>query len=75
MNDPPDDQQALDLLDDYLARLQAGEAPDRDALLREHPELTSALDCLEALEDLAPPSTPKTGGGKDDTLEVSASMG
>ena len=45
-----------DVLDAYLARLQAGEKPDREALLREHPELASALDCLEALEMLAPPA-------------------
>ena len=75
MNDPPDDQEALDLLDEYLARLQAGEAPDREALLSEHPELASALDCLEALEDLAPPPSAKTGGSKDDTLDVVTSMG
>jgi len=49
------DENALNLLDSYLAQLQAGEKPDRDALLREHPELGSALDCLEALEVLAPP--------------------
>jgi eukaryotic-like serine/threonine-protein kinase len=48
------DNDALNLLDAYLARLQAGEKPDRDALLREHPELGSAIDCLEALENLAP---------------------
>ncbi len=49
MNDLPEDQEALDLLDDYLARLQAGEAPDRDALIEQHPQLAAALDCLEAL--------------------------
>lgn len=50
----PDDPQLLDLLDDYLSQLQAGKRPDRAALLREHPELASALKCLEALEGLAP---------------------
>ena len=49
------DETALELLDSYLARLQAGQKPDRQALLGEHPELASALDCLEALEVLAPP--------------------
>ena len=39
--------------------LQAGEKPDRDALVREHPELASALDCLDALEQLAPPARKK----------------
>ena len=75
MTDSPENQEALDLLDDYLARLQAGEAPDREALVRAHPELESALDCLEALEDLAPPPAGKTGGGKDDTVDVLPSMG
>jgi serine/threonine-protein kinase len=44
----------FDALDAYLAALQAGERPDRQALLGKHPELASALDCLEALEMLAP---------------------
>jgi serine/threonine-protein kinase len=47
----------FDLLDAYLVNLQAGEKPDRQALLREHPELASALDCLDALEMLAPPAS------------------
>jgi eukaryotic-like serine/threonine-protein kinase len=50
------DDDAVNLLDAYLARLQAGEKPDRETLVREHPELASALDCLEALEMLAPPA-------------------
>ncbi len=55
MTDEPLDENALNVLEAYLARLQAGEKPDRAAILREHPELLSALDCLEALEQLAPP--------------------
>ena len=51
---PPDDPQLLELLDDYLSQLQAGKRPDREALLREHPELAASLKCLEALEGLAP---------------------
>jgi eukaryotic-like serine/threonine-protein kinase len=42
------------ILDDYLARLQTGDAVDRESFLREHPQLASALNCLEALEKLAP---------------------
>ena len=49
----PDDPQLLELLDDYLSQLQAGKRPDREALLREHPELATSLKCLEALEGLA----------------------
>jgi len=45
------------LLDAYLAKLQAGERPDREAFLREHPELSQVVKCLEALEMLAPPSS------------------
>ena len=48
------DENALDLLDAYLAKLQSGEKPDRNAILEKHPELTSALHCLEALEQMAP---------------------
>ena len=55
--------QALELLDGYLARLQAGEVPDRETLLREHPELASAFDCMDALEGLAPE---QLGGAMDD---------
>jgi eukaryotic-like serine/threonine-protein kinase len=55
MTESPLDDNALNLLDAYLARLQAGEKPDRQAFLQERPELASAIDCLEALEVLAPP--------------------
>jgi eukaryotic-like serine/threonine-protein kinase len=58
MTDSPDDDH-LSILDSYLAKLQAGEKPDRDALVWEHPELVSALNCLDALEQLAPPSSKK----------------
>ncbi len=51
---PPDDPQVLELLDSYLSQLQAGKRPDREALLREHPELSASLKCLEALEGIAP---------------------
>ncbi|MEE8452598.1 MAG: serine/threonine-protein kinase, partial [Thermoguttaceae bacterium] len=68
-NDQDDDQEILELLDDYLARLQAGVAPHREEMLREHPQLASALDCLEALEGLAPRST---DGGRDDQSETMA---
>ncbi len=54
MNSPLPEENELKILDAYLAQLQAGERPDRGAVLREHPELASALDCLEALEKLGP---------------------
>ncbi len=54
MTDFPDDPQAVELLDRYLARLQAGERPDREAVLRARPDLGSAIACLDALEGMAP---------------------
>ncbi|MHC4403956.1 MAG: serine/threonine-protein kinase, partial [Planctomycetota bacterium] len=53
MDEPPEDPRLLDLLDDYLRRLQAGEPVDRARLLAEHPELASTLECLDALEGVA----------------------
>ena len=50
----PDDTQFPEILDDYLSKLQAGKRPDREALLREHPELEGSLKCLEALNGLVP---------------------
>jgi eukaryotic-like serine/threonine-protein kinase len=69
MNDPARDQNELTLLDAYLDDLQAGRGPDRGALLRDHPQLASALDCLEALELLAPPSGAE-GAGPDSAAAV-----
>ncbi|MEN6557907.1 MAG: serine/threonine-protein kinase, partial [Thermoguttaceae bacterium] len=54
MSDAPNDP-SLRVLDDYLAELQAGRRPARTASLERHPELASALDCLDALERLASP--------------------
>ena len=54
MDSQPDDVKNAEVLDDYLQRLHAGEPTDRERLLREHPELGSALDCLELLDRMAP---------------------
>jgi eukaryotic-like serine/threonine-protein kinase len=54
MNNQTPEENELKILDAYLAQLQAGERADREAILREHPELASALECLEALEKLGP---------------------
>jgi len=48
------EEHSFQILSAYLARLQAGERPDRRAILREHPELASTLECLEVLEKLGP---------------------
>ena len=63
MNDLPEDPQILSLLDQYVARLQAGERPNREELLRAQPELTSALNCLDALHQLAAASAAADGLG------------
>lgn len=43
----------VQLLDQHLADLQAGQAPDRERLLAEHPELASQLEqCLGGIEFL-----------------------
>ncbi|MEN6407095.1 MAG: serine/threonine-protein kinase [Thermoguttaceae bacterium] len=54
MSDVPGEE-SLHALDDYLAELQAGRRPSRAAILEKHPDLASALDCLDALEKLASP--------------------
>jgi serine/threonine-protein kinase len=54
MTELPEDPHLAELLDEYLSRLQAGERPDRSSILSRYPQATSALDCLEALENLAP---------------------
>jgi serine/threonine-protein kinase len=53
-----DDPTAVTVLDAYLAKLQAGEQPDKAALLNAHPELAGAVECMEALDQLAPPRPP-----------------
>ncbi len=56
MNDPapatPEaDARLADVLDDYLAALQAGTAPPTDVLLARHPELAGDLaECLASLD-------------------------
>ncbi len=76
MTDEPLDEKALDALDGFLARLQAGEKPDRVAILREHPQWASALDCLEALEQLAPAAKnePAIGDGGADAAALAGAM-
>ena len=54
----PDDIVEFSALEAYLDQLQAGERPDREALLEKHPNLASALRCLEALDALVPEAAP-----------------
>jgi serine/threonine protein kinase len=64
---PPPDDPAFELLNQYLERLHRGEKPDRQRLLAEHPELAAHLQCLEALDALAPPqkSSPQDPSRQD----------
>src|SRR5436309_170967 len=50
-----DEVTAISILDAYLAKLHAGQKPSKDDLIAEHPDLAGALQCLDALECLAPP--------------------
>jgi serine/threonine-protein kinase len=62
---PENDQPDFDALDDYLRRLHAGEKVDREAFMKDHPQLASAIRCLDALENLAPPGEAKKSGKPD----------
>ena len=48
-----EDDSAFEPLADYLEALHNGRPADREAFLREHPDLASALRCLEDLERFA----------------------
>jgi tRNA A-37 threonylcarbamoyl transferase component Bud32 len=69
--DEPDSPETLALLDAYLEQLQAGARPDREAILRDHPELQSTLACLDALESFAPPDDSGGEGPAADDAEPS----
>ena len=60
-----DDSGEAELLNRYLAELQAGGRPDREAFLRDHPALASALRCLEVLEEMAPLPAAKAAAGDE----------
>jgi serine/threonine protein kinase len=46
-----DDPNVIRVVEEYLAALEAGHAPDREALQARHPEIADALaHCLDALE-------------------------
>src|SRR2546423_801121 len=62
--DPPAEDAAFGALNDYLDRLQRGQAPDRAQLLRDYPHLAAALECLDALDQLAPPPEPPAAGNQ-----------
>jgi serine/threonine-protein kinase len=47
-------EEAFEILENFVEQLQSGAPPDASRLLQRHPELASALRCLEALEEVAP---------------------
>lgn len=52
----------VQLLDQYLAELQAGRTPDKAELLARHPELAQQLeDCLAGIEFVHKAGTPSSG--------------
>lgn len=75
MGEAWDDPRLVEVLDCYLQQLQSGGRADRGAVLREHPELASALKCLEALDGLAPPPPPEADATlAHDTLQTPAAQ-
>ncbi len=63
-------QQLADVLQRYLAELEQGKLPDRDALLAEHPEIQSDLNACLASLDLIHQATAEVAGqiNADDAL-------
>jgi serine/threonine-protein kinase len=68
--DAADDPQLAEILDNYLSQLHAGRRPDRAALLREHPQLSGPLKCLEALDGLVPEAADDDLAELPETLNV-----
>ncbi len=67
-SDPAEGEDPLaGVLEEYLAGLEAGEAPDRDAFLAGHPELTEELadrlDALDFIHHVAPQLLGEEGSG------------
>jgi len=53
-----DEQASFEVLAEYLDGLQTGAPSKRHVVLRERPDLAAVLDCLDALDQFARPSTP-----------------
>jgi serine/threonine-protein kinase len=82
MADDRTEEQSFHVLDTFLEELHAGRRPDRAKLLAAHPELAGVVDCLEGLEELAPPPREAAQGkgeptvaDADKTLDAKATQG
>jgi serine/threonine-protein kinase len=53
-----DDAACAQILEQYLDELHAGQKPDRQRILAEHPDLAGVLECLDSLERLIPEGLP-----------------
>src|SRR6266705_963962 len=57
-----DEQELCDLLDQYVALLQKGDAASCREWLEEHPALSDVAQCLAALDQFAGGGPPAAGG-------------
>jgi len=55
------EHEAIAVLDVYIDKLRAGNAPDKAAILKSHPELAPVLGCLDDLQFLAQSVTVGSG--------------
>ena len=74
MNEHRDEERELALLDEYLSLLQIGEAPPRKQFLEDHPELASAIECIEALEYMAPEPLAADSDPSGETLPLQSQL-
>jgi eukaryotic-like serine/threonine-protein kinase len=61
-----DDQRTIELLEQYVSALHAGDEHRCARILEENPELRAVAGCLDALESLAPPARLQTTRVADD---------
>jgi serine/threonine protein kinase len=75
-----DDPRVVEALDEYLAALEAGQRPQRQAFLAQHADIAAALaECLEAMEALHQSSSashrPAHGGAAPTDWHPGATLG
>jgi serine/threonine protein kinase len=69
---PPslDDPRVVEALEEYLADLESGQRPNRQAFLARHAEIAEPLaECLDGMEMLHEASSPSRAGGAADTAD------